>query len=50
MLRINDVEGNHTFKRRFVDVVKEDRIALGVAEKDTQDRVQWRSEIRCGDP
>ena len=24
-----------------MDVVKEDMIALGIAEKDTQDRVQW---------
>ena len=37
-------------KRRFMDVVKEDMVALGVAEKDTQDRVKWRNRIRCGDP
>jgi hypothetical protein len=37
-------------KRRFMDVVKEDMKAIGVAEKDTLDRVKWRNRIRCGDP
>ena len=33
-----------------MDVVKEDMVALGVAEKNTQDRVKWRNLIRFGDP
>ena len=39
-------------KRRFMGVVKEDMIALGVA-KDTVlslDRVEWKNKIRCDDP
>ena len=37
-------------KRGFMDVVKEVMVAMGVADEDTQDRVKWRSKIRCGDP
>ncbi|OKP64685.1 hypothetical protein A8A03_01925 [Escherichia coli] len=37
-------------KRRFLDVVKEDMRIVGVGEEDTEDRVEWRQMIRCGDP
>ena len=37
-------------KRRFMDVVKVDMKVVGVREEDAEDRVRWRSLIRCGDP
>ena len=37
-------------KRRFVDVVKEDMAEVEVTEEDTEDRINWRRQIRCGDP
>ena len=37
-------------KRRFIDVVKEDMVEVEVTEEDTEDRNNWRSKIRCGDP
>ena len=37
-------------KRRFIDVVKEDMAEVEVTEEDTDDRYNWRSKIRCGDP
>ena len=37
-------------KRRFMDVVKEDRAEIEVTEEDTEDRNNRRRKIRCGDP
>ena len=37
-------------KRKFVDVVKEDMAEVEVTEEDTEDRINWRRQIRCGDP
>ena len=37
-------------KTRFRDVVKVDMKVVGVREEDAEDRVRWRSMIRCGDP
>ena len=37
-------------KRRYMDVMKEDMIEIGVTEEDAEDRVRWRGMIRCGDP
>ena len=37
-------------KRRFMDVVKVDMKVVGVREEDAEDRVRWRTLIRCGDP
>ena len=37
-------------KRRFVDVVKEDMAEVEVTDEDTEDRINWRRQIRCGDP
>ena len=37
-------------KRRFMDAVKEDMAEVEVTEEDTEDRNNWRWEIRCGDP
>ena len=37
-------------KRRFMDVVKEDMAEVEVTEEDTEDRTNWRWQIRCGDP
>ncbi len=37
-------------KRRFEDVVKEDMAEVEVTEEDTEDRINWRRQIRCGDP
>ena len=37
-------------KRRYMDVMKEDMIEIGVTEEDAEDRVRWRRMIRCGDP
>ena len=36
--------------RRFEDVVKEDMAEVEVTEEDTEDRINWRREIRCGNP
>ena len=40
--------GRH--KRRLMDVVKEDKKAVGVTEEDAVDRSLWKKRIRCGDP
>ena len=37
-------------KRRYMDALVEDMKVAGVQEKDTQDRIKWRQQIRCGDP
>ena len=37
-------------RRRFMDVVKEDMKVVGAREQDAEDRVRWRTLIRCGDP
>ena len=37
-------------KRRFLDVVKEDRGEVGVKEMNVEDRKVWRMMILCGDP
>ena len=37
-------------KRRFVDVVKEDKEKVGSKEMDVKDRKVWRMMIRCGHP
>ena len=37
-------------KRRFVDVVKEDKGEVGAKEADVEDRKMWRMMIRCGHP
>ena len=33
-----------------MDVVKEDMADVEVTEEDTEDRNNWRWNIRCGDP
>ena len=35
-------------KRRFMDAVKEDMQVVGVRVEDTEDRVKWKTVIRCG--
>ena len=35
-------------KRRFLDVVKEDRGKVGAKETDVEDRKVWRMMIHCG--
>ena len=47
-LRIRVMEGWSI--RRFEDVVKEDMAEVEVTEEDTEDRINWRRQIRCGDP
>ena len=37
-------------KRRFLDVVKEDRENVGAKETDVENRTIWRKIIRCGYP
>ena len=37
-------------KRRFTDVVREDMLVIGVAERDVEDRQKWRRTICCGEP
>ena len=37
-------------KRRFMDVLKEDKAEVEVTEEDTEDRNNWRSILCCGDP
>ena len=37
-------------KRRFLDVVKEDRGEVGAREKDIENRTLWRNIIRCNNP
>ena len=37
-------------KRRFLDVVKEDRGKVGAKETDIENRTVWRKIIRCGYP
>ena len=37
-------------KRRYVDAVKEDMQVVGVRVEDTENRVKWKTVIRCGDP
>ena len=36
-------------KRRFVDVMKKDIADVEVTEEDTENRNNWRCNIRCGD-
>ena len=31
-------------------MVKEDMAEVEVTEEDTEDRINWRRQIRCGDP
>ena len=37
-------------KKEVYGVVKEDMAEVEVTEKDTEDRINWRSKILCGDP
>jgi len=37
-------------KRRWLDCIKEDLLAVGAAEVDTQDRGKWKRLIRTGNP
>ena len=37
-------------KMRFMDVVREDTRVVGVSDRDTTSRRNWRLRIRCGDP
>ena len=37
-------------KRRLMDVVTEDMAEVKLTEEDTEDRNNWKWEIRCGDP
>uniref|UniRef100_A0A8C4T6K4 Luteinizing hormone/choriogonadotropin receptor n=1 Tax=Erpetoichthys calabaricus TaxID=27687 RepID=A0A8C4T6K4_ERPCA len=37
-------------KRRFMDVVREDILVVGVTEQDVDDRMIWKKMICCGDP
>ncbi|XP_061621461.1 uncharacterized protein LOC133474126 [Phyllopteryx taeniolatus] len=37
-------------KRRLMDVVREDMMAVGVREEDAGDRLSWKRMTRCGDP
>ena len=37
-------------KRKFLDVVKEDKEEVGAKETDIEDRKMWRMMIRCGHP
>ena len=51
MLRM-ELPGKRKWRRpkmRFVDIVKEDMTEVEVTEEDTEDRNNWRSNIRCGD-
>lgn len=34
-------------KRKFIDLVKEDRKVIGLSEEDAEDRVSWRQLICC---
>ena len=36
--------------KRFIDAVKEDMQIVGVRVEDTENRVKWKTVIRCGDP
>ena len=37
-------------KTRFMDVIREDMRVVGVSDRDTASRRNWRLRIRCGDP
>ena len=37
-------------KTRFMDVVRENMRVVGVSDRDTASRRNWRLRIRCGDP
>ena len=37
-------------KRRFMDAVKEDMQVVGVRVEGTENRLKWKTMIRCGDP
>ncbi|KAI5619170.1 hypothetical protein C0J50_21201, partial [Silurus asotus] len=37
-------------RRRFMDVVREDMLVVGLKKADVEDRVVWRRMICCGDP
>ena len=37
-------------KTRFMDVVREDMRVVGVSDRNTASRRNWRLRIRCGDP
>ena len=37
-------------KRRFMDAVREDMQVVGARVEDTENRVRWRTLIRCGNP
>ena len=37
-------------KRRWLDCMKEELLAVGAAEEDAQDRGKWKRLIRTGDP
>jgi len=37
-------------KRRWLDCIKEDLLAVGAVEEDAQDRGKWKRLIRTGDP
>ena len=42
----------HTFYKckRVMDAVKEDMQVVGVRIEDTENRVKWKTVIRCGNP
>ena len=37
-------------KRRYMDAVMEDMQVVGVRLEDTENRVKWKTLIRCGNP
>ena len=43
---------NYIYKhyRIYIDAVKEDMQIVGVRVEDTENRVKWKTVIRCGNP
>ena len=37
-------------KRRFMDAIRENMIAVEVTEEDAEERTEWRWKFHCGDP
>ena len=37
-------------KTRFMDMIRENMRVVGVSDRDTANRRNWRLQIRCGDP
>ena len=35
---------------RFMDVIREDMRVVGVSDRDTTSRRNWKLQIHCGDP